>query len=223
MRIVSKFKDYYDNGMKYGQDKTHTYVRNTKEVPLEIKSIYLSTSGSYKNKPEDIIYFYGVVGFCGDIYPFIKWHYNNDNAKSCITYDKDEIVELTTRHIDNKKRLFYNKKSYINEELEYFNNLKNNKKLKSLFLKYRVPIFSMINESLNYISKPNTLELNSNLSNLEFYRVVDPFQAYQKIDMFIGNELAPRDEIEVPVGSDKVIAASKGYDKWSFRKEPQVI
>ena len=36
--------------------------------------------------------------------------------------------------------------------------------------------------------------------------------------MYIENVLTNNNTPEMPVGSDKVIAESKGYDKWSFRK-----
>jgi hypothetical protein len=52
MRIISKFKDYYDGGAMYGIDKERVYVRETKIISVDnIKSQY-----------------FDVLGFCGDIY-----------------------------------------------------------------------------------------------------------------------------------------------------------
>ena len=61
---------------------------------------------------------------------------------------------------------------------------------------------------------------NPTLMDYQFYKVFDPYSAYQEISMFLGNQLCNTKEAEVPVGDDIVLAESKGYDKWSFRKEP---
>ena len=59
MRIISKFKDYYDGGAIYGIDKTHTFIRKTEEIILS--EIPLSI-----NEPHEII------GFCGEIYVILN-------------------------------------------------------------------------------------------------------------------------------------------------------
>lgn len=60
---------------------------------------------------------------------------------------------------------------------------------------------------------------NTQLKPYEFYRVHSPYQAYQELSMWFGNQAAPSKPI--PHISDEVMAEAKGFDKWSFRKEPK--
>ena len=57
------------------------------------------------------------------------------------------------------------------------------------------------------------------LKDLHFYNVKDSYQTYQDIEMFLANDLANVNQKPVPVGNDKVLASSKGYNKYSFRKD----
>ena len=65
------------------------------------------------------------------------------------------------------------------------------------------------------------LIINPRLAEFNFVSVIDPYSATQELSMFIGNDLARDIQPVMPVGSDKVIAESKGFDKWSFRKPPE--
>lgn len=60
---------------------------------------------------------------------------------------------------------------------------------------------------------------NPILKDFDFGKLVDPYTAVQELEMYIGR-LATNETPQMPVGSDKVIAESKGYDKWSFRTMP---
>jgi hypothetical protein len=64
-----------------------------------------------------------------------------------------------------------------------------------------------------------TLIKNPILEKFCFHRLIDPYTAIQEIEMYIGR-IAINNTPPMPVGSDKVIAESKGFDKWSFRKPP---
>lgn len=60
---------------------------------------------------------------------------------------------------------------------------------------------------------------NGRLKDLEFYRLVDPYTAFQEIAMFLGGMASP--EKPIPKIDDKTMAQAKGFNKWSFRKEPK--
>jgi hypothetical protein len=61
---------------------------------------------------------------------------------------------------------------------------------------------------------------NACLKDLEFFRIVDPYTAFQEIAMFLGGLAVPLKPI--PHVDDKTMVEAKGFDKkWSFRKEPQ--
>lgn len=64
-----------------------------------------------------------------------------------------------------------------------------------------------------------TIVFNDKLEPLEFYRVIDPYTAFQEIDMYIGNILVGVND-SVPAVSDKDMIEAKGFDNKSFRKDP---
>ena len=65
-----------------------------------------------------------------------------------------------------------------------------------------------------------SLIVNPILSDIGFTKVLNPFVAFQELERFIANDLAPRDiRMDQPV-PDKINAESHGFDKMSFRKEP---
>lgn len=45
------------------------------------------------------------------------------------------------------------------------------------------------------------------------------YTAYQELQMWMSNQAIPHKPI--PKVSDKDMVTAKGFDKWSFRKEPQ--
>jgi hypothetical protein len=58
----------------------------------------------------------------------------------------------------------------------------------------------------------------SDLHSIKFQSVVDPWQAFQEISMWVANMARP-DRPMVKL-SDRDVAKKHGYDKWSFRKMP---
>ncbi len=59
---------------------------------------------------------------------------------------------------------------------------------------------------------------NASLKELEFFRLFDPYTAFQEISMFLGGLAVPLKEI--PQVPDKIMVGIKGFDQWSFRKLP---
>jgi hypothetical protein len=56
------------------------------------------------------------------------------------------------------------------------------------------------------------------LKNMQFFKAVDTFNAYQELSMFMGGKLSKPENPMVEI-SDKDMVVKKGFDKWSFRKE----
>lgn len=213
MKIVSKFKDYYDSGQAFGQDPKRVYLRETRIETLKLDNYY--HRGLH------------VIGFCGQLYPFINKiecvnkYKKNRNAKYYTLYDndmfnisfdniKDECIRVKFDEkidlSDSGKRYWFSKT--IKQEFE---TLQDSSQLNDLFVKYKTPIFHY-----NALRKENII-INPNLKDLAFFKVKDTIQAYQEIEQFISNELANETHIDVPVGNDEVIGTSKGFDRYSFR------
>lgn len=58
------------------------------------------------------------------------------------------------------------------------------------------------------------------LKDMEFFRQVDPFTAYQEIQMYLMGVLGSSNPV-IPEISDTDMRDIKGFDEWSFRKEPR--
>ena len=62
----------------------------------------------------------------------------------------------------------------------------------------------------------NEYVINPCLKELGFQKIVDPYTAFQEIDMYLGNNMA--DQFDPTLGrTDNEIRDSHGMDKWSFR------
>jgi hypothetical protein len=59
---------------------------------------------------------------------------------------------------------------------------------------------------------------NECLKELEFFRLIETYTAYQELQMFFGAMAQPNKPI--PRVSDKDMASIKGFDQWCFRKPP---
>jgi hypothetical protein len=90
----------------------------------------------------------------------------------------------------------------------------NQDKYAEWFLKHHCPVF--VAKSTGF---EDEIVWNGCLKDVEFFRVFDTFKAFQEIAMYYGGLAAPQKPI--PVVPDKVLAGAKGFDKWSFRKEPK--
>lgn len=228
MRIFSTFKDYYDGALKDFQlDAFPVYNRTTESIDIshKINFINMPLTVNYHDKTDQIVasgwYYYEphskklpynelielklkIIGFCGKIYPVYT---NNDN--SIIKYAND-YPSISTFKSYNFRTNNFNYESTI----DGWNELINSQILIDLFLKYKTPV---------YILEPfKTLKTNNLLSEYKFQRIFNPYEAIQEIDMYLNNVLVEDKQPIMPVGSDKIIAESKGFDKHSFRKGKEI-
>src|SRR5690606_23356119 len=73
MRIISKYRDYYDYVQSFGFDPNMVYVRNTEWKPISKQDYKLRDiriiSGYNKSHIVDLL----IIGFCGKIYKCAKF------------------------------------------------------------------------------------------------------------------------------------------------------
>ena len=204
MRIISKWKDYYDGGAAYGIDIERIYVRTKSLITDFISPTELNEGLEF-------------LGFCGEI--FLLRNYSlkifqdwDRHPKTNILWEQDAIDYKLKEDFDGilKKEKVYNwrKKSL----LDYKTAVKN----LNLFLKYKTPIFYYgINVDEPY--NPSGLIINPKLSNLNFQKFYGTIEAFQKIEQFISNELVSEFQPNLPVGGNEVLGRSKGFNEYSFR------
>ena len=218
MRIISSFKDYYDTAMGLGIDPDCVYNRKTEL--LEIKSVKLpyvyKTKDSW-NSEDKIIVSPFLIGFCGKIYKGIKVTLENNLNNSDYFYSTDSYVKymaLFNIEISNNKRWsWFGSGDHLDNERDvdaFFNRDFSN--LEQLFQEHKTPVFAIYGKSINN----SQLELNPFLKPYEFYKVIEPYQAFQDIFMYKAGVLGSKELDSTPV-SDKIKIQSKGFDKFSFR------
>lgn len=230
MKIISKFKDYYDGGAVYGVDEKSVYVRETKIVELSNLKIRC-------NKFE-------IVGFCGEIYlaKFNRWRRKKlrDGGHEYCEFDpkKDSYwcEESLKWDIDERNGEFLLKKDdalslrFFNED-DVYNDLLNSKELKDLFKKHATPIFHIpyIYSDPFYKRDPyyktsrwgNNVKvvINPCLKNIGFQTIKDTVQTFQEIYMYLNSVKEAGAKSESTAGNNEVVGNSKGFDRWSFRKQ----
>lgn len=232
MRLISGFTDYYDGALKYfAEDKVNTYVRNREEIrnfarPLDYSRDY--TSNHYK-WPTNLHRIMRVIGFCGKIYPVLIVEYvvpDNENPyfnKTVIEYcyTPEEAIESELRAVERDKNTrVYNPTKHSDWD-GIWKDLSNRKDYLEVFQLHKTPCFAVdyLDWSPDYPSSW-ALIINPTLKDYKFQKVFDAYIAMQELEMFIGNALVQDTQVKVPVGSDEIIAQSKGFDKYSFRKSP---
>lgn len=195
MRIITKFKDYYDSAVAFGLDPNVVYVRETKEVGDIRHKQYIFHVGM------DYWYCYGTVGFCGKFYPFIDvraFRLESSNKERLIFWDY-ESFDKWHKNTMPKRRRWSNYKSIF--ELPHGDI--------ELFYKHSTPVYCKINNG--------SILINPKLKDLEFYRIFDAYHAHQEIAMFVGGVLNQRENMTAEI-SDEDRIAKHGYDERSFRR-----
>jgi len=228
MRIISKYKDYYDGVGAGDLDPIPVYERHEKKIELiqpfpndwrHSKYLIVNRNNKvdgYKSKlVERSLYTY-VIGYCGELYPILKVVQDEGSiSKYWYEYDVSTILDYVKT---NRWQGIHRYKEILNEWLELIKTLK----LQDIFKEHNVPVF--IFDGFEIDTRKGTqpvlhVTLNPRLRKYEFYKIKDAYTTYQDIRMYVGNDLARDTEVNVPTGDDKTLAESKGYDKWSFRKE----
>lgn len=241
MLIVSDFHDYYDVILKYGVDKSVVYKRKEVEIDgVDDQTPIIGVIGdSWWSRGKTIKpslpfkYDFGVVGFCGKIHPIVIIHEEVEKKgltsflapeiKSTYFYRADELDSFIINHKDKKKKKSYltpkrywYSKGDTNQGLthQFFNHFKDIKN-DVLFCEMDTPIFSYIGGDV----QKRKLRKNPSLKDLEFFKVEDPFSAYQKIYQYISGVLgiSTNELLEI---SDEDMKAEKGFFEWSFKTPP---
>ena len=213
MRIYSNFKDYYDIGLAYHDDSI-VYERYTEEVediefPEVLKDIV--RYGWKKQYREKRIHVYVI---CIEVFYVLSYSkYVNSSVgpmEHHIFSNLNDFIESVNEVLSYSGSWFWKEKG---RQIPESVNL-----LKQLQFKYRTPIVHATFGFELGIGQAHRIKTNSRLSEVEFQKVIDPYQMYQKIETFLANDLAQ--ELNPPVKiEDKYKIPAHGFDKWSFRKK----
>jgi len=209
MRIISDFKDYYDSIQAYGYDPNDVlYVRKRKIIdlhdehnsPLEHKIQNFSTEYSGN------IYFplyRASIAFCGKYYGFF-YTYGERDSKGASTLVWFTSVEAVTDYFGKETpKTFNNKRSqehFVTANQSTFDYL-------PLHTKYNSPVLMTMDKQFI---------VNPCLANTGLVKIMNAFNTYQSIDMYISNQMA-RQPDPIPTRTNELIRDSKGFDNQSFK------
>jgi hypothetical protein len=219
VKIVSRFKDYYDGAMGYGIDKSLVYVRHTETKCEEIKRFHEIDDCSRSNHDSERRFI--IIGFCGKLIPMIK---TVTNIKERI-YPHKKIKKIKFFQGNNCLNMYLNSKerqsSWSRERLENSFNSVMKQGLERLFVEHNVPIFAIeyCHEDQQYCKYDESIiTLNPELTDYKFENIYQPYEAFQEIAMYMGGVLPKKDSSMVEV-SEACKVQMKGFDSWSFRKK----
>ena len=223
MRIFSKFQDYYDSGLAYGQDESVVYhrIRNTDQIeftpsnPIErgynlrfnwTPDRVLRRKALEKKFNINLKFFinnytqWRFLNFCGYRYLFLKIEIplkdNKVFRKYCWT--AKEADEFT--YVEDRRYSFH---EHIDDDQAWIPVADD-----TMNLKYQSPI---VMETAEY-NKIQVI-INPRLKDYGFQRRVDPYQAFQMIQMYLSGPLSNWSDPDLkpePSGSEKM--SSKGMD-----------
>lgn len=222
MRIISKFHDYYDIGMGTGHDDSIIYIREPREViyPLPTKGAtkedLISLEMIKKAMVPNYVYELGmfwqpqVIGFCGKFYAFIQ----HGDIKLYSIEDVDAYKQAKERPKDYAYWLRCQNRVILNNFFKRWAEVN----FLEPFIINRSPVVVLFEKE--FVLGRGTIYKtvwNARLRDYGFAKVIPPYEAFQAIEMFMGNLANP--EKPSPPQSDLEKVQSHGFDKkMSFRK-----
>lgn len=242
MRIISKFRDYYD-GVSWFDSDDKLYLRHTRqEKGAEFEGVINACANvaswdcGWRRKTN----LTRVVVFCGKAYPYIEaggniYHSWQDFrealpslAQDC-TYLADDLRFLEQEEKGGFRR--WGGYTHVKEAWDSFCAELAKVDWTPFHLRYQAPILlqqdwdntpGMAWKAWRNGGKEQHkghLVVNPCLRDSEFFKVVPPDQAYQEIDMFLGNVLTYREKLD-RVRTSEEVRDSHGFDSESFVGTP---
>ncbi len=223
MKIISKFRDYYDSVQMYGQDSSLLYLREQKTKIVSEDSIntyHVNVPGSrgWKNYVSVDL---SVIYFCGKPYPLVRTRnhtgYFGDPKKEKVFYSFDDFKDRFPR----ADELSYGKRyslSYDASTHRYWSSAapipewfeRDHGDGLELHHKFKAPIILK--------TYCGDLVINPELNDYSFVTQVDPHTAHQEISMYLGGVLRVGEPDTVEI-SDDIRASKHGFDEYSFRAD----
>jgi len=187
-----------------------------------------------KRKPGDWEWEIGgaVVGFCGKLYPavWVEYHLFSDQPGVTEYFWTQEtaldalaklhgkgVLPALTDSLLWSRRWFLQRDFLKKATYDVFFKEETWKPLLVFFEKNKTPIFKCTSVTDMTSAAIAKLSINPSLKETGFGRVLEAHAAFQEISMFLP-ALAPVEKM-VKI-EDKYLAASKGFNKASFRREP---
>jgi hypothetical protein len=252
MKIISKYKDYYDRALSLGQDNRIPYVRLTEDFPYERVGHLPWTvpEPRYLKKPtlkpgqhphiKRLQFQFGRIFLCGKTYRYAVIEtapagFRTTDKVTGKYFDKPEFeyfwsYEKFCKFVESfgllvkdiySGRMFGQTPEYA--QIEAFLSAQGTTEHESKLVEARVVLVrekSRPYQKGSAYGNEHYYEHNFPLSELQFYKLMDPYQIYQELDMYVCGVLGQQAKEIVQI-SDKDRINQHGFDKYSFRKPPE--
>ena len=247
MRIISKYKDYYDSASGFGVDTSVVYSRQEKMLDgrsdsqdyQQYNDILAACEkmthrdhfqNMYIHSNYDRVY----VGVAGKIYVGLKFRVQPEHGKEVTLFEVidedrpwDEIFawtpeNLTDKQLDTscrKEPWVINQKG--NTPREWFTNNATNRVVENidLFTKHDMVSFVALDTEVRASRGGPRVYVDPRLLDFGFQRLMDGFTLFQEISMFVTGVLATKDQMTY-VPTDKELLYARGHDDMSFKTPP---
>lgn len=247
MRVISKFVDYYDKVVAYGHDDTVVYLRE-QEV-LYGQAVGREVASQQKIYDDHLKFFSQLylhyrklsngrevhfnpitVLFCGKLYGGVRITIKEWGGveESSVVWGEEQFflkcaqIGLDASEFEDKKpwhpwRCWRRPDTPFGRKLSEHLQLNGDPK----FLDYAIEnkIVCMSFEEPGERSGYCTIIKNPRLTDIQFFKAVEHFTAFQEIDMFLSGVMAPENRPMVQI-EDKYKIKEHGFDEWSFKKLP---
>ena len=212
MRIISKFRDFYDTIMSQGVDMSVVYLRERKEIG-EMPTVGSVVWHTGKHGKQYGVYS-GVLGYCGELLPFVAIMPAGIHESESVCFDTETFERRCFMlGLRSTRRWFWSGSSDMLDDkarAKHFDKTSHSGLLK-LFGEHKTPLFVQYRKGL---------VVNPSLKDLEFQRVKDPFTTFQDVYMYVAGVLGSQKPLSVEL-TDQERADKKGHGgKMSFRKPP---
>jgi hypothetical protein len=229
--------------MSYGQDQTVVFTRNSEEMEVnkDMKSRFASTQLFFLrgNKKHKMLMSHVQIGFCGKTYRAIEVQIFDSNesvpvhsfevanpveVKYC--YDIETLREFLAGYKFQINMNEYSWQPELEPVIKNFLKRQGTEENMEWLIENKIAIMiyygyeAWRGSGRFLVKKQDTAVLNPVLKDVEFYKVLDSFTAYQELDMFISGTLPQSTAMPIEI-ADKDKIPQHGFDKWSFRKMPE--
>ena len=216
MKLISNFHDYYDSVQAYAHDPKILFIRRESEVFYDDLAREQQHLIWYNIFPNIEYISRGCILFCGKSYPFYEYDskcsYSLDSLRTNIIFYLNKQENYSSSLWTKENILKKIDSEYIQKQYKYItSNFKLNVK-DEIFRNFNSPILC-----IRYTDHCKVkIIINPRLSKYNFQSQMDPYQVYQEIEMYLGNNLVDQKDPN-PKISDELRRDSAGFNEWSFK------
>lgn len=220
MRILSKFRDYYDIGLANGYDASIVYSRSTEMINAKdhearhaalVQRLRNAVPTQRRDYARNQTFEFFLVLLGGRSYPGVQvLSYPKGVFVSEHWYGRDKILDALTDARPSRLRDLFSRERTAS--IESFLDLDGGEQFMDELIAARLPLVHADHrEGAPYFTK------DPSLKHIQFGKRLDAWSVFQELSMFLGGILAPENRATIAI-SDQDRLVQHGFNDISFRK-----